>query len=393
MKKAVFKYLDRKTLIAGVAAVAVAAGLGIAGASGAFSAKPAPEATPASTQEAEAPKPTKKVDAASVRDAMGKLTYAGEDISTTGEVAVEVKDGHVMVTQTVDADADSQVRYAATKSAALARALDGTAVEDTDTTKKDNTVKDVTYVVADADGNTVAAVVNAPDSKAATDAGKQAEVKPAEDYIEPEGENKVDDTKPVEDTSTADPKPTDEVVNGSDGWTIAPNTHDRMTDKDKVAEKGGKEPTTPDGTVIVPDTPAPKVEETKPTEDAPKTEDSGSTAAPSTDNGSSSSNQSSDGSSSSSQSSSSSSTPAPREKRPVYRTERRWVQDRAAWDEQVFDHSYYLCSDGHVCYGQDELANYLDDHDVSYSLKEVWKTIHHDAEGHWEEYQVLDHYE
>ena len=62
-----------------------------------------------------------------------------------------------------------------------------------------------------------------------------------------------------------------------------------------------------------------------------------------------------------------------------------WVVDQAAWDEQVIDYWYYLVSDGHICYSDDDLDDYLfnDDHfDLSYRSEPHYTTVHHDEVGH-----------
>jgi hypothetical protein len=80
------------------------------------------------------------------------------------------------------------------------------------------------------------------------------------------------------------------------------------------------------------------------------------------------------------------------------------VVDQAAWDERVYDHTEYTCSDGTVWGSHDALVAHLRESDeiLSYSSRDVYTTIHHDAvthvihheavyrtvhhdeEGHWE---------
>ena len=163
-------------------------------------------------------------------------------------------------------------------------------------------------------------------------------------------------------------------------------THNGLPDdeKDKVGESGGKTVTDPDGNTIEPSKPAPApTEEAKP--ETPATSATPETPSASTDTPAPSNNGNS--------ATETPSAPAPREKRAVYRTETRYVVDKPAWSEQVLDHGEIVFSDGHICYSNAEAADYLDDHDVSYSVRDVYRTVYHPEEGHTEEYQVLDHYE
>lgn len=73
---------------------------------------------------------------------------------------------------------------------------------------------------------------------------------------------------------------------------------------------------------------------------------------------------------------------------PVYETRTRTVVDQAAWDEQVRSGSHFLFSDGHVCYDSMEAMNYQFDTGCSYSIVDDYKTVHHEAITHEEQYQV-----
>ena len=73
---------------------------------------------------------------------------------------------------------------------------------------------------------------------------------------------------------------------------------------------------------------------------------------------------------------------------PVYETRTRTVVDQAAWDEQVRSGSHFLFSDGHVCYDSMEAMNYQFDTGCSYSVVDDYKTVHHEAITHEEQYQV-----
>lgn len=73
---------------------------------------------------------------------------------------------------------------------------------------------------------------------------------------------------------------------------------------------------------------------------------------------------------------------------PVYETRTRTVVDQDAWDEQVRSGSHFLFSDGHVCYDSMEAMNYQFDTGCSYSVVDDYKTVHHEAITHEEQYQV-----
>lgn len=67
---------------------------------------------------------------------------------------------------------------------------------------------------------------------------------------------------------------------------------------------------------------------------------------------------------------------------PVYTTEYYTIVDQEAWDEQVRSGSYFLFSDGHICYDSMEAMNYQFDTGCSYSVVDDYKTIHHEAVSH-----------
>ena len=417
----------KKTIAAGAASVAVVAALGIGAvfAHGANN-KPAEAPTQAPTTLTQAKEETKtELSAQDVADATCSLAYAGDDVSASDNVSVSVKDGHVMVKETSEDTAANNVWYAPRRAAALAKRLDNTCVKaDSEETTTD--IKDVTWVVTDKDDNVQVAVVDAPDSKAATDAGEQTPLPKAEDAKEADdatsktADDKNDatdnagatDTTTAVDDSTKDaskdtdttgntasetpaadtPAPeteapkTSDVLNNSDGYTMNKETHDALPDdeKDKVGESGGKTVCDPDGNPIEPSKPAPTpAEEAKPeTPSAPATPEapSASTESPAPSNNGGSSYEAP-------------SAPAPREKRAVYRTETRYVVDKPAWSEQVFDHDEYVFSDGTICYDDNSALQYQLKTELSYSVRDVYKTVYHEEQGHTEEYQVLDHYE
>lgn len=421
----------KKTIAAGAASVAVVAALGI-GAVFAHGANNKPNAEPTQTPPVitQAKEETKtELSAQDVADATTSLAYAGDDVSASDNVSVSVKDGHVMVKETSEDTAANNVWYAPRRAAALAKRLDNTCVK-ADSEEAPTDIKDVTWVIADKDDNVQVAVVDAPDSKAATDAGTQAPLPKAEDAKEADdsasktadskseatGDTGTTDTTNSSDDSAKDapkdadttgnttsetpaetPAPegekpkTSDVLNNSDGYTMNKETHDALPDdeKDKVGESGGKTVCDPDGNPIEPSKPAPApAEEAKP--ETPATPATPETSSPSTESPTPSNNGGS--------SSETPSAPAPREKRAVYRTETRYVIDKPAWSEQVPDYFEYVFSDGYVCRSDAEAVAYGEEQalagkSVSYYLKDHFKTVYHPEEGHTEEYQVLDHYE
>lgn len=404
----------KKTIAAGVASVAVVAALGI-GAVYAHSAnnKPATEPTQTPPVLTQAKEETKtELSAQDVADATTSLAYAGDDVSASNNVSVSVKDGHVMVKETSEDTAANNVWYAPRRAAALAKRLDNTCVK-ADSEEASCDIKDVTWVVADKDNNVQVAVVDTTDSKAATDAGTQALLPKTEDTKEADDKSDATDnagttdttntsdnsassasenTNATENTATDTPAPdtekpnTSDVLNNSDGYTMNKETHDALPDdeKDKVGESGGKTVCDPDGNPIEPSKPAPApAEETKPeTPAAPTAPEapSANTDTPAPSNNGSSTTETP-------------SAPAPREKRAVYRTETRYVVDKPAWSEQVFDHDEYVFSDGAIFYDDASAWQYMKKTELSYSVRDVYKTVYHPEEGHTEEYQVLDHYE
>lgn len=77
-------------------------------------------------------------------------------------------------------------------------------------------------------------------------------------------------------------------------------------------------------------------------------------------------------------------------------TERVWVPnvvtvtDKPAWDEKVKDGHYFVSSDGHIFYSDEEYRNYskkmiLAGTPVSSSVHIKYKTVHHDAVTHTED--------
>ena len=395
--------------IASVATIA-ALGAGFAFANGAFAPKASPAAPTAPITQSDKVKVDRfALSTDSIAKAAANLTFAGYDVSVTNPISVSAKDGHVMVTETSNDTAANNVWYAPRRAAAIAARLAETeVVTDSATTP----IKDITYVVTDADNNVKIAVTQETTASAVADAGTQAPIatddtvdtsKTVTDEVTTTEADAIKKAQPTKEEVAATPAKTDEektadaekakesapatdtVLNNSTGFVMSDDTHEGLTDTEKanVGTSGGKAVTDPEGTVITPAAPTPKQENaTEPAAPAPEnTNNSSSTET---------NNTTSNSSSSHSGGSSYSSTP---EKHPVYRTDKRWVVDRKAWSEKVPDGGHYHTSDGVDLYSDAELIAYLKKHDVSYSAVDDYKTVYHEEQGHWEEYQVLDHYE
>lgn len=395
--------------IASVATIA-ALGAGFAFANGAFAPKASPAAPTAPITQSDKVKVDRfALSTDSIAKAAANLTFAGYDVSVTNPISVSAKDGHVMVTETSNDTAANNVWYTPRRAAAIAARLAETeVVTDSATTP----IKDITYVVTDTDNNVKIAVTQETTAPAVAEAGEQSpiatddtvdtsktvtaevttteadaikKVQPTKEEVEATP-TKTDEEKTADAEKAKESAPaTDTVLNNSTGFIMSNDTHDGLTDTEKanVGTSGGKAVTDPEGTVITPATPAPKQENaTEQAAPAPEKTDNGGSA----ETNSTTSNSGSDYNSSSSSNST-------HEKRPVYRTEKRWVVDRKAWSEKVPDGYHYHTSDGVDLYSDAELIAYLKKHDVSYSAVDDYKTVYHEEQGHWEEYQVLDHYE
>lgn len=391
------KPFPKKALGMSLASVAVAAalGFGVAYANGVFTPKAASTPPAVATQKA-AKEDKVELSQETVAEATSDLSYGGKDVSVTNPVSVSIKDGHVMVVETVNDSAANNVWYAPRRAAALAARIAETTVKGSSEDKPVDVV-DVTYVIADTNSQVQIAVVDTPKAEAVEEAGKQtplpekndqnADTKPAEekkdDSKDSSSDTKNDDSTKKEEPVTVVETTTDKVLNNSDGFVMSEDTHAGLSEEEKgnVGTSGGVKVTDPEGTEIIPASPAPKPD------DATEPEKS---ATSETTEASSSSNSSS--SSSSSSSSNSSSAPS-RERKPIYRTEQVWVVDQEAWTEQVWDHSEIVFSDGTVFTDSGAAWQYQKKTKLSYSTREVYKNVYHEEVGHWESRQVLDHYE
>ena len=417
-----FKNTKQK-VIAGVAGLAVVAalGAGFAYANGVFTPASTPEA-PAAVAKANVQRNMKQLTAANVTKAAANLTFAGTDVSATNPVSVSIADGHVMVTETSSDTAANNVWYAPRRAAALAARLAETKVTDSADENKEADIKDVTYVVADTEGNVKIAVTEEPTAEAVATAGKQTpldETNPDEvkstvvvEVTEDEAKH-MDEVQPTADTkteasssdaktdsektsdATSDKKEdanatstdapteapkTDKVLNESTGFTMSEDTHDGLAEDEKanVATSGGKEVTDPAGTAITPAAPAPKQEAATEAEaPAPEKAETVAQNAPEP-------SYSAPAAPSNSNSYTAPSQPAQREKQRV------WVVDVYAWDEQVLTGGHFVTSDGHAFYDKDSMTAYVKEQikagntKISYTVVDDYTTVHHPEEGHWE---------
>lgn len=406
-----FKNTKQK-VIAGVVGLAVVAalGTGFAYAHGVFTPTSTPEA-PAAVAKANVQRNMKQLTAANVTKAAANLTFAGTDVSATNPVSVSIADGHVMVTETSSDTAANNVWYAPRRAAALAARLAETKVTDSADENKEADIKDVTYVVADTEGNVKIAVTEEPTAEAVATAGKQTpldETNPDEvkstvvvevtedeakhmDEVQPTADTKTDAEKTSDvtsdkkedanatsnDTPTEAPK-TDKVLNESTGFTMSEDTHDGLADDEKanVATSGGKEVTDPAGTTITPAAPAPKQEAATEAEaPAPEKAETVAQNAPEP-------SYSAPASPSNSSSYTAPSQPAQREK--------HYVVDVYAWDEQVQTGEHIRMSDGTIFYNAADASAYMKAKlkqgitNISYSVEPEYTTIHHPEQGHWE---------
>ena len=360
----------RRMVAVGVAAAAVAVGLGIALALGSGqptpeTPEPAAEAAPTAQQATE--EEPADLDEAGVEGVVeSNLAYAGEDVTAeAGTSEVTAADGHVMVTQRTDDDAEARVeasvkRAAATMSALANRTVGGTKVTD------------VTWVMCDPEGAPKAAVRVTPESPSVATAGGASA-----------------------DQSVAD------ALAGTDGWAISTDTHDALPDPGSIPQTGGTAPTAPDGSAVIVDT-APAGSDGE-TDDAAATGDpAGDASSPSQGGSSSQGNAETTGGSSPAPSGSASDSSSGTQSQPththawepVYQS--TWVQDSAAWDEPVYSTVVkYRCS---VCGKLFDSVLEWSDHDIdvhngesSYSdvaVKVQTGTTHHDATGHYEQVVV-----
>ena len=360
----------RRMVAVGVAAAAVAVGLGIALALG--SGQPTPETPEPAAEAAPTAQQATEEEPADLDEAGGEgvvesdLAYAGEDVTAeAGTSEVTAADGHVMVTQRTDDDAEARVEASVKRAAATMSALANRTVGGTE-------VSDVTWVMCDPEGTPKAAVRVTPESPSVATAGGASA-----------------------DQSVAD------ALAGADGWAISTDTHDALPDPGSIPQTGGTAPTAPDGSAVIVDT-APAGSDGE-TDDAAATGDpAGDASSPSQGGSSSQGNAETTGGSSPAPSGSASDSSSGTQSQPththawepVYQS--TWVQDSAAWDEPVYSTVVkYRCS---VCGKLFDSVLEWSDHDIdvhngesSYSdvaVKVQTGTTHHDATGHYEQVVV-----
>lgn len=365
----------RRMVAVGVAAAAVAVGLGIALALGSGqptpeTPEPAAEAAPTAQQATE--EEPADLDEAGVEGVVeSNLAYAGEDVTAeAGTSEVTAADGHVMVTQRTDDDAEARVEASVKRAAATMSAL-------ADRTVVGTKVTDVTWVMCDPEGAPKAAVRVTPESPSVATAGGASA-----------------------DQSVAD------ALAGTDGWAISTDTHDALPDPGSIPQTGGTAPTAPDGSAVIVDT-APAGSDGE-TDDAAATGDPAGDASSPSQGGSSSqgnaettggspsggSSPAPSGSASDSSSGTQSQPTHTHAWQPVYQS--TWVQDSAAWDEPTYSTVTKIrCS---ACGELFDSVLEWSDHDIavhnvtsSYSSvpsKVQTGTTHHDATGHYEQVVV-----
>ena len=398
----------KQKAIASIATVATIAalGAGFAFANGAFAPKANPSAPTAPiTQSDKVTVDRFVLSADSIAKAAANLTFTGYDVSVTNPISVSVKDGHVMVTETSNDTAANNVWYAPRRAAALAARIAETVVADDSATTP---VKDVTYVVTDADSNVKIAVTQETTAPAVAEAGTQAPIatdntvdtsKTDTAEVTTDEADAIKKAQPTTEEVAATPAKTDEektadaekakesapatdtVLNNSTGFIMSDDTHEGLSDTEKanVGTSGGKAVTDPEGAAITPAAPTPKQENaTEPAAPAPEKAETQteSPSAPAASNNSYSSN--------------SSSAPSAPVSTPERQKQKVWVVDRQAWDEQVETGSHFLTSDGHVFYDAASMNAYVKQQlkagntHISYSVVPDYTTIHHPEEGHWE---------
>lgn len=183
----------------------------------------------ASMMESPSPRPVEATEpvahtltAEEITELLQTATFADTDVAPADDedVALTLEDGHVVVTETTDADGTTVAEHLGHRAPALMATI--AAAED----GADGAATDLTYVVIGTDGGTRGAVTVSPDSPA-TDAAK------GDKLVSP-----------------------GDTITASDGWILDEDvTEGAGLDTDHAS--GGKTPTLPDGTEIaLPETPA-----------------------------------------------------------------------------------------------------------------------------------------
>ena len=353
--------MNRRTRLAAAAAAAcglaaaIAAGLALSG----TPSKPTDDdlvARPAAAVT-EADADLTADDVASIAETA--LEFAGTDVSAGegADIDVVADSGHVLVTQRSDEGAEARVEDASKRSAALMSTLSGRAVGGAQ-------AADVTWAMADADGNAKVAVRNTPDSPATAAAAD-----------------------PSSDTSL------EAAVKGSDGWAMDDETHAGLGDGTDIPQSGGTPPTSPDGTQVLasPDDSAPE---------APADGEAETGADPSADGTAETDTAAAGGSASGGESASGwdetvVDTPAWDETVVDTPAWDETVVDTPAWDEQVSTRKavYVVSADGSVWDTPDEAGEHAFLLDSSYhdEWRTVTETVHHDATYRTVHHEAVTH--
>lgn len=343
------------TLAACGIAAAVAAGLALAGTPSKSTGKD--PVTPSVAAVTEADADLTADDVASIAETA--LEFAGTDVSAGegADIDVVADSGHVLVTQRSDDGAEARVEDASKRSAALMSTLSGRAVGGA-------LAADVTWAMADADGNAKVAVRNTPDSPATAAAAD-----------------------PSSDTSL------EAAVKGSDGWTMDDETHAGLGDGTNIPQSGGTPPTSPDGTQIL-------VSPDDSTPEAPTDGKAADGAEPSADGTAETGTDAAGGSASGGESASGwdetvVDTPAWDETVVDTPAWDETVVDTPAWDEQVGTRKavYVVSADGSVWDTPDEAGYHAMLLNSSYhdEWRTVTETVHHDATYRTVHHEAVTH--
>ena len=365
----------RTAFACGVAAIAIACGLGVAWATH-------PQASQAHNDLAHVEEPAQVESEADLDALLRSLSFMGADASVDpGQVELAAESGHVTVYESSDGTAEEVVSSAARRSAALAFALRGQRVDGADAT-------DVTWVVRGSDGTARVAVSN----DASSEAARMAE-------------------------AVGDEPSLSDLVAASTGWAMDDATHDGLANiAPDLPASGGEVPAEGNGNPYV-NTQAdgeggPQSSEASPDAEGGSPRE-GSTPAESTpqsaSSGAASAGNASTGGAASAGSPSGNNAPnRPTASAHQHSWATRTVTDSAAWDERVLvraaydepvpDGSESVFSDGHVEATPEGTSAYMKQqalagNNVSYSVKTKYRIVHHDAEYKTVHHDAVTHTE
>lgn len=368
----------RTAFACGVAAIAIACGLGVAWATH-------PQASQAHNDLARVEEPAQAESEADLDALLRSLSFMGADASVDpGQLELAAESGLVTVCESSDGTAEEVVSSAARRSAALASVLRGQRVDGADATG-------VTWVVRGSDGTARVAVSN----DASSEAARMAE-------------------------AVGDEPSLSDLVAASTGWAMDDATHDGLANiASDLPASGGEVPAEGNGNPYVnaqvDGEGDPQSSEASPDAEGGSPRE-GSTPAASTSQSASSAsatpsgNASTGGAASDGSPSGNNAPNRPTASAHQHSWATRTVTDSAAWDEQVLVRAAYdsgervgtivVFSDGYTCKTSAEAAAYTKQqlslgNNVSYTLKDdvrivhhdaEYKTVHHDAATHTETY-------